>query len=119
MINGWRAYVDSSPDYFVRDQVALTIAMRQDSGVNLVKPFALELSGTVVDPYKASIEDQELIPTIVMPQELAEAVFNALANHFFRGKSSNIVAENSRLRNALKISEQRLDGLIQGLRERK
>lgn len=108
MRNGWRVMASSDGDNFMRDEIKLYIAYRDDDGIRAVKPIVLELDDGASDSTATSD-----LPPSVIPMELAEAIFEALGYQLLG--ISEPYNEIARLKRELKQERERVDKLISGI----
>lgn len=107
---GWRAMVNADGHNFVRNTIAINLAYRGPEGLQLVKPFKLELGEPIEPDYIGA--ELPVTPT-ELPREAAEILLEALG-HALLG-SGDMVREIYDLRFKLSKAESRLDALIGGI----
>lgn len=106
MTISWRAVVQCDPGDFQRDRVRILLAEDSAAGRRMVLPVKLERGApTSATAYEGPVPD----PFLILPEEAAAALFNALALHFI---GTNDV---ERLRRELVAERARVDALIAGL----
>lgn len=105
---GWRAYATKDGGSFMRDEVQLYLAKGTSEALHTAE-LKVELGISV----PAGTVFTGTVQPSVIPMELAEALFHALAPIMFG--VDDLPAECERLTRALAISEARVDKLINGI----
>lgn len=105
---GWRVLVVQDDSTFMRDELKLFMAYRDERGFSAVMPLALEMA----EPIPEGILDTEIKPTII-PRELAEQIFTRLS--YVLTGVADPHTEITRLRRELQNSQRNLTDLITAL----
>lgn len=112
-MNGWRGFARyGDPEDFIKDQVVVFLAKKNDNGIQFVKPIQVELND-VTEP--STVSNYQTSPSLTIDNELANVIFECLANVLLQGESIDLVSENRRLKSELTKAEFRLDNLIKGI----
>lgn len=107
-MNGWRVLSVQDSSTFLRDQIKLFMAYKDDKGLSAVAPLVLELGEPIPDHTLA----EDIAPTVI-PYELAEQLFTQLG-HILLGVTDSFT-EITRLRRELNVANHRIDNLINGI----
>jgi hypothetical protein len=100
----WRARIEQDTADFAADRVNILLAKRTPGGLRLALPAAVNL-GDPTDPGEG-LPAEERVPFLIVPNEVAQVLFNALAAHFVG--TSDVV----RLARELEHERRRVDTLL-------
>lgn len=111
---GWRVFVTEGPSPWLRDEIPLMIGNRTPDGMRIVRPTTLELGDPIAESPAAPSDDQTE-PSLVLPTELAAALFSALAPHLVGAPDHDLVATIKRLVHERDRVTSQLEKLIDGI----
>lgn len=104
-MTGWRVRAVEDDTTFLRDEIKLFMAYKDDDGFRAVSPILLELT--------ECLPADTVVPPTTIPRELAEQIYNQLG-HMLTGVSEPF-DEIQRLRRELNESRKMLSNLINGI----
>ena len=110
-MSGWRVHVLQDESTFLRDQLKIFMAFRDEEGIRMVMPVAFEL-GELVSNSAIAADPLPVEPT-VMPRELAEQLFSQLGYALLQ--VAEPYEEIKRLRRELAETKGMLSSLISGI----
>lgn len=106
-MTGWRVRVVVDDSTFLKDQIKLFMAYKDDDGFRAVSPLVLDLA-----EYFPTTTDVPIEPTVI-PRELAEQIYSQLG--FVLVGVSEPFEEIRRLRSELAEARRMLGNLINGI----